>query len=62
MEYYTRARKAKLDRDLLKEARELIKTLEDPKEPEPGPVTTASEQPTQAQTAVKSIYTTKRRR
>ena len=61
MEYYTRARKAKLDRDLLKEARELIKTLEDPKEPEPESVTTI-EQPTQVQTVVKSIYTSKRRR
>jgi len=62
MEYYTRARKAKLDKDLLKEARELIKTLDDPIESEPEQVSIESEQPTQVQSVVKSIYTTKRRR
>ena len=59
MEYYTRAKKAKIDKNILKEAKELIKTLEDPLEPLP-------EEPKEVvsvvQPVIKSVYTTKRRR
>ena len=58
-EYYVRARKAKLDKELLKEAKELIKNLKEPeKQVEPEIVKPVIETPQ----PVKSIYTTKRRR
>lgn len=59
VEYYVRAKKRKLDKELLKEAKELIKTLEDEsiiEEPKIEPVIK------QETIVTKSIYTARRRR
>ena len=64
IEYYTRAKKAKIDQELLMEAKKLIKDIKDPVEPEPVPIQTGQsvEQQVTKQPITKSIYTTKRRR
>ena len=58
MDYYVRARRSKLDKDLLKEAKNLIKTLADE-----VPVEEPKVEPVVIEPVVfKSIYTAKRRR
>ena len=62
MEYYIRARKAKLDKDLLKEAKELIKNLSEPPAAPPQPEPEIKNVLENVQQSVKSIYTSKKRR
>lgn len=59
MKYYVQAKKSKIDPDLLKEAKELIKTLPDKKE---EPKEEPKIEPPKKPPVTSSIYTTQRRR